>query len=375
MNLEKDIKFANILVALFTLILPFSYIMPFSLDVMHAIQSGSALICLIFGLLRCNRRIKRIVIILGSLFSALMLTSIIYNGNARVVNLLWIWGFLGVAMILYQFGIKKEYAKITFYIIILFFIYQYISGTDFNDVITNGSPNGISLFCIFAMVLYYIPYSRTNRMERLSYIPPLIAGAVCLWAAIRSAVLSLGIFFILILIYNIFFVKSKTWIKVISLVFVMALIIVFLKSFYEEMSANMVSKINREGGSTESPRTLIWIDYFYAATKNIGNFIFGPYTLDPSYINLYIAGGGNTHNSFLMLHSKYGIVGFLITNYYLFISLLKSLKVNKVLFLLIIVTLIRASFDWMAFPGSLDVLFWYFILYAIDEGNSTIQYT
>ena len=77
---------------------------------------------------------------------------------------------------------------------------------------------------------------------------------------------------------------------------------------------------------------------------------------------------GNTHNSFLMLHAKFGIVAFLMVIILLFAVLHKSIREkNYIMIVTVMVAIARIFFDWISFPGLYDILFWYMFLYTLDK--------
>lgn len=127
----------------------------------------------------------------------------------------------------------------------------------------------------------------------------------------------------------------------------------------------LVDKINRYGGT--SIRTEIWREYILGVLSNAGNFIFGADTSNVMYhwLSFY---SGNTHNSFLMLHAKFGIVALLMVIILLFVVLHKSIQEkNYIMMVTVIVAIARMFFDWISFPGLYDILFWYMFLYALDK--------
>ena len=127
----------------------------------------------------------------------------------------------------------------------------------------------------------------------------------------------------------------------------------------------MISKLDRYG--VESERTIIWSEYYKGVSNSVFNFLFGVNGSDPQFTHLSDH-EGNTHNAFLMLHAKFGLFGFLLISIYLAKSFVKAYKTRQYVFMaLLAVVGIRSIFDWTAFPGLLDVIFYFFILFYKDD--------
>ncbi|MBD5390257.1 O-antigen ligase family protein [bacterium] len=370
---KSDLKLfiPELLLVLFAIVAVGAPLIKMDTDRMNMFIALVGLFCMIYYLVKGNRQMKVFGLSFGLSLSVFMLISIVYNGNAKLVNILWIWAYLGVALLLYQYGIRKFFATLLFYAGSLFFVYQALTGNHAADELLNvGSENNISVYCIFLMIIYYLSCLKNGEIKKIPYIPILLVLFIALWTASRAAMLTLGLFFVFVLIYNTirghFSISS-----VVMLLVIVVAVVYFSKNYFQEFGLALTTKIDRYGGS--SVRSLIWSDYFRGMGQSFGNFLFGVKGTDSQYPYLCYY-NGNTHNAFLMLHSKFGVGGVVLIFWYLLLGTIKALKAKRYVFIsLLFVVALRAMFDWAAFPGLLDVIFYFYVIYAKDKYISLRQ--
>lgn len=355
--------FSDILVIAFTFVLVGTRLVAIDPILMNLSIAIMGLLCYLFFLLTSKRNdIKVKSYVYGFFLSVCMMLSIAYNGNANITNVLWIWAYMGVGLLLYEYGIKKLSGFIIFYTVNLYFISLALEGQIMIDeILETGSANNLSVISLFTMILFYLS-RRESLTNLIDFIPVFIVMFVSLWTGSRAGLLSVVIFYVLVIIIELLATKKQRWKLYIVISLSIILIGAFVIQWYEMFSVVFEGKLERSG--MESSRTLIWNDYFKGLTDNIGNFVFGVPGLDPQYHHLKEY-SGNTHNIFLMLHSKYGLIGLVGVVFYI-LKAVRKLFHNKqwILLCLLMVIIIRGMFDWVAFPGSMDVLLWYFIFYA-----------
>lgn len=342
-----------------------THLISISVDTMNMLIAIMGLMCLLYYLICGNKTIKLNGLVIGVVMSFFMLISILYNGNARTINILWVWSYIGVAMLLYQYGLRPSIAIILFYVGCLFFVNQALTeDIAASELLSEGSENNISTLCVFLMIILYLSFIRIVKSKIISYLPIILVLFISLWTACRAAILTMGLFLIFAFIHNMKQGGLSLRNIVIALTIVVSLIY-FYKNYFDEFGIALLDKMDRYGG--ESERTFIWSDYLNGISQNFANFLFGVKGTDPQYRHLsYYA--GNTHNAFLMLHSKFGIGGFFIIIWYLFVGIMKAIKAKQYVFIsLLFVVVLRSMFDWTAFPGLLDVIFYFYVIYALDK--------
>lgn len=306
-------------------------------------------------------------IVLGILFSMLMFLSVFYNGNADYLDILWVWAYLGIGALIYEFDIPTKTYWIVAYAVIALIAAYMLTGGAIDGLLKIGSQNNISTYVFFFVLAGYL--SQAKDRKPMQYIPTCLVAAISLWSGSRAGLLAAGVLLVCIFLYNFLAMqkgKLKTLGKILALIILGLLAVIY---FFGDYMTAFFHKIQNYGGS--SVRTEIWAEYIGGMFDSLRNFVFGVKMSDKQYtlLNYYT---GNTHNAFLMLHAKYGIVAFVTVLYYTCKALFRSLaEKNTVLIIVLIATAVRMFFDWVAFPGLYDVFIWYVIIYAIDNRSLT----
>lgn len=307
----------------------------------------------------------------GALMLTFLLASLIYNSNASIVNILWIWAYLGVALLLYEKDISPKIMLLIFVLYVVSFLYDaFQHGLEVEDLIVSaGSVNNISTMCILSMCIYYLSKYKRNHQVAIEYWPIIPVALISILTATRGAILALTVFFGYAALYNSQSMKNKRK-YLFGLTFLGVLLAYFFANYYDVFGFALTEKTDRVG--MESARTLIWNDYITGTFDNMMNLVFGVPGTDPNYRYLSFY-SGNPHNAFFMLHSKFGLGGFLLFVIMTFRAIIKAIR-KKEYFIcgIVLVVTIRSIFDWTAFPGLYDIFFWYFLFYAIDSTKDSI---
>lgn len=366
---------AWLLLSFFLIVAVAVQVLEFTDDMMNMFKALAGLICYLFGFIYCNRKLVGKSVVYGVAMSSFMVLNIIMVENATWVHLLWIWAYLGVAMLLFDFGIPRRFVIIIFYSVCAYFLYLAFSGSFIKEILTHGSANHVSILCVFYMFLYYLSF-RSRKVELLPYIPVLVVLFLSFWTASRAGILSCALFFLLLLRHNFKHSNTKTqkivFFAVIGLL--AAGVAYFFINYFDMFDEALLDKVDKQG--MESARSEIWKEYFRGMTDNIEYFFFGVFGDSPMYPALRRY-DGNPHNSFLMLHAKFGLLGFVFIIFFLFKSLKKMFKKkDSLLISLFLLSFLRCFFDWNAFPGLYDVIFWFFVFYKdLDPRYNKYQHS
>ena len=307
--------------------------------------------CGLFSLLYlCVRKVKHVqtAIFISIILSVFMLLSMLMNRNCNFLDIIWIWSFMGIAMLLYSFEINSQFIMFQYCCFVAYIIFKIVSGVSYKSIILVGSENNISVYLLLYIALYLITCDNGKKLHNIVFLPVLL-GLVCtVWSASRSGVLSFVLLSVLLIAYNM--KKNGKKIKYIMLTAISMLVLYFIiDNFFASTFMNLQNKINNYGNS--SLRTVIWNEYIHSATSSLYDFIFGPNTVKTGYkwLSYY---GGNTHNAFLMLHSHFGIIVFAYILIALFVCIGKLYKNGRMLSAIAIgVLCVRSMFDWTSFPG------------------------
>lgn len=357
-----------ILISLFSIVAVLVQIIELEDDVMNIYKGVAGLVCFVVAFCIVNKKTRKNALLVGFIASFFMLISFLYNQNIRPNNFAWIWSYLGVAMLLYEYSAEHRISLVIYYGFCLYFLYQAIyGGIESKEALGQNSANYVSVLLIYCLCVYYVSL-RQLPVKEFSYVPLLILLFLSAWAGNRSGVLCLAVVIPLTIIINRkISARTKHRFRFILVLILSTVAIIYLSSYITGYIESFTKKTENVGMA--SLRSLIWREYIDGAFDNIGNLLFGVPTKSGKYKFLF-AFNGNPHNTFLMLHSKFGIVGFFAILVLIIKSLRTSIKLKDYDVLIIIVlTITRGFFDWTAFPGLFDVIYYYLIFYIIENNQ------
>lgn len=360
-NRTKQQKTSNWLILISSFWMSFIKCFPFPAVFVNGSIAIIGIICFFYYLIYGSTGQQKRVVLINLALSLCMFVSVLYNGNAGFDNILWIWAYSGVAMLIVEYGVSKPVGLIVFWgTVLLVFLYIF-SGRRPEDFFLFGSANVINAVVLFAYFVFFISRINDAEVPRLNVLPPFIFLFVSIWSSSRSGLVVAAFLFLGIFLLNSTSHKRKNRIiGFLSIIAIFGLTLVYWDSIFSAIGEGMTAKAERYGMG--SIRTAIWREYIKAAFSNIGDLFFGVTHDDPIKTPLLSYWSGNTHNSFLMLHSKYGLLGFLVVVISLFKNILRDYRQKKYYDLFIIsAVIVRAFFDWVAFPGIHDIVFFWFI--------------
>ena len=126
------------------------------------------LLCLLYVFMKKSWFISQLSI--GCLAASLcMCISIFYNGNANLMNLLWIWAYAGVAALIYEFCISSKVGGLIFYGIAIFYLCFMLVNSNARGILKSISENNISVQLICCASFFYLLYWKENRFKELTY--------------------------------------------------------------------------------------------------------------------------------------------------------------------------------------------------------------
>lgn len=359
-------RFSALLISIYALVQSFILVIDLNDTTVNTIRVIPGLMCLLFVFLWGTWKTNRKGILIAIVMSLAMFFSMVYNGNSHPQHFLWIWSFIGVALILYEYGVSARLGLILFYVCSLFFVYAAVTNTgSVKEILYGVSENNISTICILVLFIHLLANLKKEK-KKMPYIPALVIMFLSLWTATRSGLLTMGVYLVWAVLYN-NLGKGHKASQIVLLVALAVVISLTFDSIYQTFGVGMQEKVDRYG--TESIRTIIWRDYLNASFRDGMNFLFGPMG-DDSHNGMFYYYAGNAHNAFLILHSKFGLLGFGFVVIYLIKAISKAIRLKEYYLLsLLMVAIVRSMFDWTAFPGNFDVIFYFFIIYAMDKGK------
>ncbi len=298
--------------------------------------------------------------------TAFMLLSMIYNSNSRLYHLIYIWGCMGIAALIYCYKDRFQisWIRAMYFISAGVIICYSISGMSAGELFHNTSRNGVNSFIILYTVFVYLIYINEKQVP---YIYALLSLVISIWSEGRSGIIVSLMMVVFIFIYNMGVHKGK---KIRTVFFIAVISVVgylFVAKYYRDNLYNISRVLKGHGLSTS--RTQIWAEYIGILFENPWNILFGNRNIRSESV-IIKSYAGNLHNSFFMIHSRYGLLPFCFVIWRLCVFVKKCLaNRNYMLLILFVVIFTRSMFDWVAFPGVYDIMFYYFILYSYDKTN------
>ena len=193
----------------------------------HMLSNGmiafSGIVCFGYAFIKHKVSLWQILLAVG--LSVLMFISTIYNGNSSILEILWIWCYFGVAIMLKKISIKSKKISCLLLVITLIYGIKILLGVSAVDAIGGDSGNNIATYILFYVFLIYI--KRYEEGKSIVYWPSIIAIALSIWGNGRAGLLASIIMFVLIFLYDYKCVskgRKTLLIKVIVLLIVAVLI-------------------------------------------------------------------------------------------------------------------------------------------------------
>lgn len=232
-------------------------------------------------------------------------------------------------------------------------------GAIFPGSSTNGLPSYLIVVQIAFSIAYYL---KNNRLPLLSAIATLV---VAVFGLGRGSMITAALILLFSLFINVSVAGSKTDKNVFLIAAGLMVLPLGFYSYnnYDELVSAvdlLIEGSKFSGGVLDEHRGRILMDYLNKI--DVWSLIFGTDYSGTSIVQDY---GGNPHNSFIRVHSFYGIAGLLYVALPLFVVAISGRRrVQKnIILILIIFALLRATTDPIFFPSTLD--FFYFLYFFI----------
>ncbi|SUY45691.1 Uncharacterised protein [Clostridium putrefaciens] len=370
-KLKMDIDItASIILCLYLFIdlLRFFNIIPLILGNALYVLIGS--IAIIYSVFR--KGIKRQIPIFCFMFFYISFGAIgiLFNRNIDPQELLWPFAFIGLATLFLNFKINNKIAKIIYYFVIALLMIKIILSGGVNNLNTASSRNTIGIM----ILIYFAIYSITSYTcgKKIAIYPILLGFLVNVMAIGRSGILT---FVLLIVLFSFLEFdegkyKISNPIKSFIKLFVAGIILWIAYNILEIYFVEMMLNFQKRG--LESVRSLIWSNYLtktFTSARYVlfGTPISGTYLLDAFNYNL--------HNSFFMLHAKYGLAPLIVVIILIVKSFIYFIKTKNALYFMILLSVVfRMQFDYTNFNAQLDIILFYFMFfpYIKNEYNTKI---
>ncbi len=252
----------------------------------------------------------------------------------------------------------------------LFFIFVIIVGLIFNldkpdpiaHIIPWSSQNGITSYLIVIHISYAIVYYL--RHEKLPIFLTIILFVITIYGLGRGSIIISGIILVVSLIVN-HFLNKRSIIRNLVYIPIYCVVILLLCMQYYNYESEVDLIIERSKFSqnmADDPRQNMLNEY--VNKLDIWSTLFGS-SFEGTSIQKYY--DGNPHNSFIRVHSFYGLIGLLSVFAPFWLVLIKKINFKKkiIMVMFIFILLTRAVSEPILFPTTLDFFysFNFFVIY------------
>lgn len=264
---------------------------------------------------------------------------------------------LGLAFFYVNYNKRLKGINVLFWIVTIYFLSLLVLGISPDQAIVEQSRNYISVYYLYFVTLYYVEKLKFNK--NINLLPALFVMIICIWAYGRSSV-----FVGIVLFAGILFLQVKVSVKrfaFYSIVITLIILVLLTIGVFEQVYDYAFQRF-QERSIEGDPRFIIINNYFNNLQAK--NLFFGFDVNNSEYLFLE---WGQPHNSFLRLHHRFGIWGFLKIAIVLLL-LIRSFFVNKYIFLFLFLLLFRSFFDIAIFaPNEHDFIVYIVMYFALGK--------
>lgn len=325
---------------------------------------------------RINQKIS--VFIVAACILAVI--EVVFSEGILATQYIWDLGIcMPVALSFYyarHLSLKKW--VLLYVVVSVYLLLRLFSSPDFYSIFYSHSRNYISVFEIFLMFMVAI-VSRKNQREIPGWIYYFTA-VICVIAVGRGGILAAFLLVGFHIFQNIEATKKNNNKKVkilatLFLFFIIFLVMVFfqdiiIQKFFPRFAGSGMS--GDDSDIAVNKRLWMWGAYIIACTDSIKDFFLGSNPF-PILLTYHYRVDFNIHNSYLMTHIFYGILGELAVMLCTLRFLKQLLKEKSEVAIILISFLFRAITDH-CFPGKLSaIVIWFVIFYALDKPKNMIK--
>lgn len=316
---------------------------------------------LIYSIIKNTLKKQSFFIIFIMFYSLAGITTMLYNGNSNMQEILWPFSFMSIGLLLLNFNLSYKIIRWLYYVLTLILLVNYSS----INSISLHHINSISTYTLLFLGIYVI-VSRKNNIN-LSLFPYILALCISILTVGRSTGGRGGVLSFLILIVAYFLKYIKNFKKLIGYFLIMMIISSSILFLYPTFSkeVNFVKKIeisinNFKKRGLKSERITLWKDYIEKTRTTFFNIIFGSSISGTRTLDRF---SENLHNSFLMLHAKYGVFLFILVIFLIVKSTAFLINCKQYEMLCLFLALfLRMNIDYTNFNSILDILLIYYLL-------------
>lgn len=320
--------------------------------------------CLLFLYIVKSMKYESLLLIL-SFFLFFLLLSLFAGNYFALSNVLNV--FYGLSSIVLAYSIAKinNKAKFSLYVYIFYAVFCVLcivyTGFDIeslNEVLNAGSRNVVSAILLLLAIFVSASYYNENKKQPLFVF--IVTFILCIFLFGRT-----GIALSFLLLMTPFLDRFKNNIILFTSIFVLLLLGILLN--IESIISFLTLNTSFQYG-LESPRTALRAEYFSGILNSYHELFWGR-NIDHC-CQLAVSYNGNSHNSFILGHSRFGL---LHTFIFLSIPFLLILKKQWFFLFLLLIIYIRYFFDKLGFFSPLDFVLFYLLILAFSRKSEVFM--
>lgn len=302
-----------------------------------------------------------ILLILGWLSST-------YNHNSTYLA----YGFMilsnaGIALFMYYYKISERGSLSLFLILSIILTGYYIIHRNLYEVFAAGnlSRNYVSVFLLCFIILIYIS-CRSNKVL-LNFLPVIVLLFSCM-AGGRGGILSAVIFNIFYFFIIMKYAANREKIYYILGLWLVFILLLFIYQFgnWMRLVRFLIGKFANTGFGADMDRIAYRYKPYILECKHFENMLFGA--------NIRSIINDHLHNTYLMAHARFGILGLLIFIVLFVRAIIYSWKKqNKFLAALILTLMIRIFTDTIFTMLVFDSIFFYILFLGLSRNRRARQ--
>lgn len=265
--------------------------------------------------------------------------------------------------------LNTKWWEINYYIYSAYILYRMINAVGGYYLFYASSRNTLSVFLLIWALILFVAFRKNGKILPIRVIIMFFIGCILATGrgGIVSGVILLGSYWILDMRDNAHHRKIKYQVRWIAFALVTIIAVLYVVGHIEGITSQYLFRFTDDVSLRSGNARLYAWDLYISRCKDPWNFIFGANTytlLPPAY-------AGNLHNSMLMVHARFGIVGFVFVLYIFIASMIDAIRKTELrLFFLIVVIFVRSMTDQI-FPAKIgDIALWiiaFELLYRKDK--------
>ncbi len=291
------------------------------------------------------------------LYTIFGVANFLITGNNGLTNLLWVFGYMGIAVLLLETKCSHLLLSMLYFAWCIFFFLFFIIGSISSSFILANSRNHVSIYTLLLFSLLCISAERNGKT--ISLVQVLMFVLSCMSAGGRSGIAVAAVMVLFYLFFDMLgaTVRKGNPLKKTFLFIIILGLIIIGERFFSSFISNSFYKFAAQGVSSQ--RYMIWKSYIDKVFSNPEYILTGAPIQGSYYLDRY---SENLHNSFLMLHATHGLPLFI----YVISKVIKKasgyMKEKRYMLLMIIsLIIIRMNFDYTNFDGCLDLPLMYLL--------------